>query len=571
MIRFLSIQRLAIIDQLELEFGPGLTVLTGETGAGKSILMEAIGLLLGGRASSDLVRTGEDNALVQAVLETPDGHELLIRREVSTQGRSRAFIDGGLVTTAQLRDAVAPLVDLHGQHEHQSLLSPQTQLDLLDHFADVENLRATVSALFQEWTGLREARSALAARERDKLSRIDLLTFQRDEIDKVSPKTAEDEQLTAERTVAANSDRLSRLSSESYEMLYESDDAVLARLRALWKRLGDLAALDARFQPFLDRRDAVQSELEELSFFLRDYASSIESSPDRLQHLEDRLAQIERLKRKYGPTLAEVLDHRATAAQELHALEHSAEEAADIDRRLHAARASYVTTARKLSTARQKAATRLSALLTESLEELAMPSTRCEFRFHSVLDVEEQWSDTGIDRAELYLSPNVGEELRSLARVASGGELSRIMLTLKTLASTDVPGKTLIFDEVDAGIGGRVADAVGSRLRRLAGKCQVFCITHLPQVAAYGQTHFLVTKRVQDARTVTQVERLKQDTRVEEIARMMGGRDVTPRMLAGARDMLQSRARDAAASGPAAKAKGEQETKGESERAKAKG
>jgi DNA repair protein RecN (Recombination protein N) len=541
MIRFLSIQRLAIIDQLELEFGPGFTVLTGETGAGKSILMEAVGLLLGGRAAADLVRTGADSALVQAAIETPDGEELLVRREVSAQGRSRAFIDGALVPSSVLRDTVGALVDIHGQHEHQGLLQPQTQLDLLDTYADSEDQRARAGDNFRELSALREELLDVQGKDRDRGARADLLTFQRGEIDKVAPKPGEDEELAAQRQVLANADKLNRLCAESYSALYEDDSAVLAGLTAIWKRVGELATLDTRFAPYVERRNVVQSELEELAFFLRDYASSLDASPERLQQVEDRLAQLERLKRRYGPTLSEVLEKRQAIDEELNALDTSADRAAALERRIAEARARYVEIARTLSGMRRDAGRRLGRALEQSLEELAMASTRCDVRVTSLEADESGWTETGFDRVELYLSANVGEDLRPLARIASGGELSRIMLALKTLASTDAPGKTLIFDEVDAGIGGRVADVVGSRLRALAGECQVFCITHLPQVAAYGQSHFLVSKHTVRDRTVTAVELLKNDRRVEEIARMMGGREITPKVLAGAQDMLLSR------------------------------
>jgi DNA repair protein RecN (Recombination protein N) len=563
MIRFLSIQRLAIIDQLELEFGPGFTVLTGETGAGKSILMEAVGLLLGGRAAADLVRTGADTALVQAAIETPNGAELLIRREVSAQGRSRAFIDGALVTTAALRETVGALVDIHGQHEHQGLLDPRTQLDLLDSYARSGDAVGRVGEAFEAWSALRDELQAARASDRDRGTRIDMLSFQRGEIDKVSPKAGEDEELAAQRHVLANADKLSRLCADSYGALYEEDHAVLAGLNAVWKRVGELAALDARFASFLERRDGVQSELEELAFFLRDYASNLDASPERLQQVEDRLAQLEHLKRRYGPTLAEVIEKRAALDAELSALDTSVDRIAALEGRIAEARDSYLAQARKLSKQRQEAAGRLGRALAQNLEELAMASTRCEVRVTSMESDETAWSASGIDRVELYLSPNVGEDLRPLARIASGGELSRIMLALKTLASTDAPGKTLIFDEVDAGIGGRVADVVGSRLRALAGECQVFCITHLPQVAAYGQSHFLVAKQTVRDRTVTSVELLKNDRRVEEIARMMGGREITPRVLAGAKDMLESRA-TATAKAPGERGKGEN-AKSESE------
>ena len=542
MIRYLHIERLAVIDRLEIELGAGLSVLTGETGAGKSILVEAVGLLLGGRAAADLVRTGADTATVQAVLEDADGRELIVRREVSAHGRSRAFVDGALVTTAALRDAVGDLIDLHGQHEHQSLLSPQTQLALLDRFGELDAARADVGALHVALQAAIAALADAAGADRDRAARLDLLEFQRHEIDKVAPKAGEDAVLEADRRVAANADKLSRLSTESYAALYDDDGAVLARLGQVWKRVADLAELDPRFAPFLEAREPIRSQLEELAFTLRDFSTAIEGVGDRLQSIEDRLAQLERLKHRYGPLLADVLARRAAIDGELAALDTSAERMtalrADVDRR----RQEYRTAAARLSRARRQAAARFTTGLAASLADLAMPGARCELRFESTEADEARWSASGVDRVELLFSPNPGEDLRPMARIASGGELSRVMLGIKTLASTDAPGKTLIFDEVDAGIGGRVATVVGERLRALAGRCQVLCITHLPQVAAGGHAHYLVSKAVVDERTVTRVESLKGDRRVEEIARMMGGREVTAKVIAGAKDLLESQA-----------------------------
>jgi DNA repair protein RecN (Recombination protein N) len=538
MIRYLQIQRLAVIDQLELEFGPGLSVLTGETGAGKSILVEAVGLLLGARATADLVRTGSDTAIVQAVIDTPDGREVLVRREVSAQGRSRAFIDGHLVTTTALRDAMADLVDLHGQHEHQALLSPQTQLACLDRFASLDPLREEVSGHHAAWAAARQALADARTANRDRAARLDLLEFQRHEIDKVAPLAGEDATLDIERRVAANADRLGRLCSESYASLYDNDGAVLSQLGQVWKRVGELAALDPRFAPFLDSRASIDSQLEDLAFLLRDYASSIEGAADRLQALSDRLAQVERLKQRYGPTLDEVLARRREIEDEFGSLGNSAERIAALEEAESAARRAYLDAAKALSKRRRQAAPALTASLVASLRELAMPGTVGELVVDSAPEAEDRWTSNGVDRVELLLSPNPGEDMRPLNRIASGGELSRVMLAIKTLASADAPGKTLIFDEVDAGIGGRVAAIVGDRLRSLAATCQVLCITHLPQVAAGGRSHFLVVKQIVGDRTVTEVRSLSSAQRVEEIARMMGGREVTSKVREGAQDLL---------------------------------
>ena len=541
MIRFLSVSHLAVIDRLELEFGPGLTVLTGETGAGKSILVGAVGLLVGGRASADLVRTGEETATVQAVFDKPDGGELIVRREISAQGRSRAFVDGALVTSAALRDLSGGLVDLHGQHEHQLLLDPAAHLDLLDEFAGLTPDRAAVAQAFRAWQTLRDERARFTAGEQQKASRAEFLAFQLAEIDKGAPQPGEDEELAATRQVLANADRLQRLCAEAYTSLYEGDDAALPALAATWKRVGELAGLDPRFLPHLEARDAVKSQLEDLAFFLRSYSENIDASPARLQEIEDRLALLERLKKKHGPSLSDVIARAERLRRELHDIEHATERAAELDAALEQARIACSRVAEALSTRRRAAGTEFARAIEKALADLAMAKTRCEVRFAN-RGGEEQWTERGFDDAEFYLSPNPGEELRPLARIASGGELSRIMLALKTLASTDAPGKTLIFDEVDAGIGGAVADVVGARLRRLGDRFQVLCITHLPQIAAYGSSHFRIEKAVKTGRTSTSVTRVEGIARETEIARMMGGAEVSAAVLAGAREMIEAKA-----------------------------
>ena len=556
MLRFLSIRNLAVIDRLELEFEPGLNVLTGETGAGKSILVGAVGLLVGARASADLVRTGEDSAAIEAIFEKPDGQEVILRREISAQGRSRAFVDGALATSVALRDLSGVLVDLHGQHEHQVLLDPATHIDILDTFAELIPERASVAEAFATWRDVHAERERLLANVRENATRTEFLTFQLTEIEKVAPSPGEDDELAATRQVLANADRLQRLCADAYDALYEGEQSALPALAIVWKRLADLATIDGRFAPHLEARDVVKSQLEDLAFFLRSYSAGIDASPERLQEIEDRLALIERLKKKHGPSLDDVIAKAASLRQDLNDLAQGAERTAEIDAALAAARASFLARSEALSKKRTAAATALSSALERSLADLAMARTRCEVRFVRASS-EAQWSALGIDQAELFISPNPGEEVRPLARIVSGGELSRIMLALKTLASTDAPGKTLIFDEVDAGIGGAVADVVGGRLQRLADGFQVLCITHLPQIAAHGATHFHISKSVRQGRTLTSVTRLGATEREEEVARMIAGNVVTPAVRASAAEMLKARQ---------AGAKGEYKSKGESER-----
>jgi DNA repair protein RecN (Recombination protein N) len=539
MLRFLSIRNLAVIDRLELEFEPGLNVLTGETGAGKSILVGAVGLLVGGRASAELVRTGEDQAAIEAVFEDPAGGELVVRRDISSQsGRSRAFINGALVTSAALRDAAAQLVDLHGQHEHQVLLDPAAHLDLLDAFAGLEADRESVGLAFARVQSLTAERERLALDVREKARREEYLQFQLTEIRRGAPKPGEDDELSTSRTVLANAERLQRLCADAYTGLYEGDGAALPALAAVWKRVGELASIDPQFEPYLSARETVKSQLEDLAYFLRSYSAGFDGSPARLQEVEDRLAVLERLKKKHGPTLQDVIDTEASLARELGSLEQSGERASEVERELEVARTAYLRLAEALSAKRRSAAKTFGERLAASLADLAMTRTRCEVRFATPRG-QDGWTARGMDEAEFYISPNPGEDLRPLARIASGGELSRLMLALKALASTDAPGKTLIFDEVDAGIGGTVADVVGARLRELAGECQVLCITHLPQIAAYGGTHYRIEKALRAERTITTVTRLGVREREEELARMIAGPEISASVRASAREMLE--------------------------------
>ncbi|MGB7218503.1 MAG: DNA repair protein RecN [Vicinamibacterales bacterium] len=582
MLRFLRINRLAVIESVEVELDAGLNVLTGETGAGKSILVEAVGLLAGGRASADLVRTGADTASVEAIFEC-GGEEFLVRREVTSEGRSRAFINGALASAGALKELSVRLIEIHGQHEHQTLRDPSTHLRVLDEFGDLEPLVAPVSAAFDSMraaeAGLAEARRTVSERE----ARQDLLTFQLGELERAAlkPDGDEDEELAALRRVLMSAERVERLCTESYASLYESDDAILARLGAVWRHVAELATLDPKFQPYLEAREGVKAQLEDLAAFLRQYREAIEASPAQLQQVEERLALLERLKRKYGPSLRDVLARREALRLEQHDLRRSEDRIRERETQWTAARAAYVEAAGALSKARRRVATGFANQLERLLGELAMEQTRFDVRFAD--DVPDAgWTSRGFDAAEFFVSPNPGEDLRPLARVVSGGELSRIMLAIKTLTFStrlvEVGGERLsqspglIFDEVDAGIGGRVADVVGRKLRTLGSAFQVLCITHLPQIAAYADRHIRIDKRIESERTYTTVSRLDNPGRVEELARMLGGEAVSESVRSAAREMLAERGEDVRRkSGRVplrqedAGAKGEDMPKGESE------
>jgi DNA repair protein RecN (Recombination protein N) len=546
MIRYLAIRNLAVIESVAVEFEQSFNILTGETGAGKSILVEAVGLLLGGRATQDLIRTGEDLATVEAIFETGDGEELVVRREITAQGRSRAFINGALATAAALKDLSNRLVELHGQREHQQLLDPTQHLALVDAWAGLDDARAEVAAAYTRVRAHRDELDRLRMDDRERAARLELVEFQLGELQRAALTAGEDEALSAERQLLRSADTIERLCRESYQELYESDSAALALLGRVWKRVGELAAIDPRFAPHVDARDNLKAQLEDLAFALRDTAENLDASPARLQHVEERLALIERLKRKHGPTLEDAIARRDRLEAEHRALRGGESTVAEIEARLREASARFLSSARRLSEARRAAAPRFARALEGELADLAMERTRFEVRLQTS-DAEERWSEAGIDSGEFFLSPNVGEDLRPLARIVSGGELSRVMLALKTLAiaASEAPGssargKTLIFDEVDAGIGGRVASVVGEKLAALGERFQVLCITHLPQIAACGRTHFLIAKRVQGRRTVTGVTRLTTDARLDELARMMGGAAAGARALESARELLET-------------------------------
>jgi DNA repair protein RecN (Recombination protein N) len=541
-----------------MEFGTGLNLLTGETGAGKSILIDALGLLLGARASTDLIRTGQEQGTVEGVLESDaaipileghglplDGNEVLIRREIQASGKSRATVNGALTPVAVLRELGDTLVAIHGQHEPQGLLNPDSHLQVLDRHA---GLGAEAEALSEPHKRLREADAALAALrtgQRDAERRREMLEFQAGEIEKAALTAGEEEALRQEKTVQANAGRLATLAEEAYTALHEDEAAVISRLGQVYRRVEELAAIDARFAPHAEARASVQAQVQDLALFLRDYREGLQASPERLDEIETRLALIERLKRKYGASVDEVIAFGIRCRSELEQQGSPEERERALEAERSSAAAAYWDAARRLSRKRRAAAPDLEKRVEAELALLAMEKTRFRVRFDPEAPVGEGTDDTsgwtaeGLERAEFLLSPNPGEELRPLARIASGGELSRILLALKSVASVDDPGKTLVFDEVDAGIGGRVAEIVGRKLRAMAARHQVLCVTHLPQIASLAEAHYAVRKRVERGRTVAEVRVLSADERVEEVARMLGGESVTDSARKHAREMVK--------------------------------
>jgi DNA repair protein RecN (Recombination protein N) len=557
MLKLLRIKNIALIPALELELGPGLTLLTGETGAGKSIVIDALGLLLGARASSELIRTGEDAAIVEGVFEhattrgllEPHGlpvedNEILVRREVQASGKGRATLNGALVPLSVLRALAPALGALHGQNEPQDLLDPDTHLGLLDRHAGLTAAAEDVAARFRR---LRSAEAGLEASKRDRREgerRREMLEYQSSEIDKAALHASEEDELRLEKVRQANAGRLAALSGEAYALLFESEDAVVGRLGLVYRKLAELGGLEPRFRPHVESGASVRAQLEDLALALRDYREDLTVHPGRLDEIESRLALIERLKRKYGATLQEVLALGERCRSELADLAAPEERERALEAERAAATDAFEAAARDLSGRRRRAARELEARVQSELAQLAMEKTRFAVRF----DPDEapsgsadrpQWGEHGLERAFFLLAPNPGEEPRPLDRIASGGELSRILLALKSVASLDAPGKTLVFDEVDAGIGGRVAEVVGKKLKAIAARHQVLCVTHLPQIASLADRHYAVRKSVVRGRTVTAVEELEGAARIDEVARMLGGEVITETARRHAREMVK--------------------------------
>ena len=556
MLKLLRINNIALIPSLELELGPGLVLLTGETGAGKSIVIDALSLLLGERASPELIRTGEDRAAVEAVVEMEgaaellderglpsDGDEIVIRREIQANGKGRATVNGALVPVSLLRDLAPSLAVIHGQHEPQGLLDPATHLDVLDHFAGVHEGRP-VSEFFRD---VRAAEAALERHRSDRREgerRREMLEYQAAEIEKAALVPGEEESLRAEKARQANAGRLASLSGEAYGLLYDDEDAVLGRLGLVYKRVDELAAIDPDFRADAEGKRGLLAPLEDLALRLRDYQEKLEVSPGRLDEIESRLATIERLKKKYGASVDDVIAFGERCRRELDALGTPEEQERLLAERRDRLAAAFVDRARAISRKRRTAALELRRRVQAELAQLAMEKTRFDVCFapddaEAAAADPSQWTDRGLERAEFLLSPNPGEDLRPLAKIASGGELSRLMLALKSVIGRDATGLTLVFDEVDAGIGGRAAEVVGRKLKAVAARRQVLCVTHLPQIAALADQHLAVRKQVAKGRTVTLVDRLSDEARVEEVARMLGGETITSTGREHAREMLK--------------------------------
>ncbi len=540
MLRTLRVRDLAIIDELELVLEPGLNVITGETGAGKSILLQALDLALGGRPDADVVRTGADEAVVEAVFAdvpapvrailsgagVPVAEELLIRRVIGAGGRTRAYVNEALGSLALLRELAPYLLRVYGQDEHHALRRVESHRELLDA---VGGLDSTVDEMRRRHARLQASAQALAelrARQQASAERVELLQFQANELEKASLVAGEEESLCAERTRLAHAERLATLASGAEGALYSDDGAVVGVLGRVAGTLREAERLDPTLEPTRKLVETALAELEEAGRTLGRYAEGVHAEPERLEHVEERLAQIARLRRKYGGTVDDLIRKRDEIAAELGATAGGGEAVAVLQAEVETARREAAEWAGRLSIERRRVARELERDLAQELRTLALDGARFTVRFGDT-NGERAVAPEGWDEIEFFLSTNPGEEPRSLARVASGGELSRIMLALKTLAAAEQHGATLIFDEVDAGIGGAVAEVVGRKLKQLGKARQVLCITHLALIAAFAEHHVAVAKRVRDGRTQSTARPLSANERVAELARMLGGTKLT--------------------------------------------
>lgn len=554
----LIVDNYAVVEHARVRFQSGLNILTGETGSGKSIVVDSLSLLLGARASAEMIRSGENKARVAGIFSitlTPglretladagidlDGEdELIVEREIAAGGKSRAFVANRPVTTGLLRQLAPALGDIHGQNEQQLLFNSDRQRELIDEYAGAGDAYTRVSAAFTRWRQISAKLADLATTEQEKLRLLDLWSFQRNEIDNVAPRAGEDGELENERKVLQNVTRLQESATAAFEALYESEGSASSQLRHALRRIEDLIRIDQTLTETVTSLKQSAILMDEVAYALRDYLGGLEADPKRLEDVETRLAKLALLKRKYGGTLEEILAFRDAAAARVNEVENSVEHKATLEKELAAAANEYETHARELSNLRATAAKQLSSQVEQELKSLAMAGTRFQIELGP-----GPWSASGIDEVAFLVSPNKGEELKPLEKIASGGELSRIALAFKTAAQSpeqsEIP-HTLVFDEVDAGVGGAAAAAIGRRLKKLSRTSQVICVTHLAQIAGFADHHYAVAKKEKKGRVATEIEELNREDRTREIGRMLSGDHVTPEALQHAEQLMQAGAK----------------------------
>ena len=571
MLTELRLENYAVIDNLVVEFGHGLNLLTGETGAGKSILIDALALLLGEKASSDVIRAGAERAVISAVFDPESGAEkalhkildangldesddssLILRREIAAAGKGRVFVNNQPATVSVLKQLAPHLAVIHAQNESILSFDGPARLELLDSFAGSET--EAVSEAFAAWKDIRTRIDELERGEQDKLRLVDLWAFQKREIEEAHLQSGEDEQLEAEKRVLANAEKIYNAAMNGFDLLYEGSTSTASSLRSAQKQVEELARYEPKFQDALSALESARISVEDVGATLRDYAGGIQSSPEHLAEVEDRLALLDRLKRKYGPSLQEVIQFGADVSRKLDEVENKDEILRHLRSDLARAADDYLKAARSLSKKRAEAARKLEKLVEAEINDLAMKSA---FRIQKITSEEDRdWTLAGIDQVVYMISTNPGEPMRPLEHIASGGELSRVMLALKASVEAGKeaknPGssrsrqgaarKTLVFDEIDTGIGGRAAEAVGKKLKSLARANQVLCVTHLPQIATFGDHHYVIEKKETGGRTRTSIRCVIGEERTEEVARMLSGARLTETSRKHAEQMIKANA-----------------------------
>jgi DNA repair protein RecN (Recombination protein N) len=550
----LHIENFAVVERLRLRFHHGLNLLTGETGSGKSIIVDSLALVFGGRASADLVRSGADRARISAIFDLPvspslrtlleeagialEENELLIEREVLANGKSRAFAASRPVTAALLRQLAPWLGDIHGQNEQQQLHDAAAQREILDAFANAAEARQKVGGVFAAWKDCDRELEEIALREQEQLRLADLWNFQRKEIETLDLKPGEDAELENEKRVLQNVTRLADHAAAAFEALYDAPNSALAQARGAERRVEELLRIDSQLGEVADMLKPAVIALEEAGRTLRDYLGGLEADPARLEAVESRLAAIDKLKRKYGASIEEILAFLGEIQAKMRTVETASERRAEIEAKRQKLAADYDSAAAKLTSVRKQAARQLEKRVEQELGALAMAGTTFRVAFS-----EAPWSAHGRDAVVFLVSANKGEEPRELSKVASGGEVSRIALAIKTCVERERPGGTqhlLVFDEVDAGIGGEAAEAVGRRLKELSRGYQVLCVTHQAQIASFADFHYRVEKKESKGRTAAHVVELDGPERTKEIGRMLSGQRLTPEALQHAEQLIRA-------------------------------
>ena len=565
MLRELHIKDFAIIHNLRVQFDENLNILTGETGAGKSIVIGALGLLLGERADMDFIRTGQETASVEGLFHCENYRDvlsfleqagielcedqLLLKRVVSRSGRNKIYINGSLSTLAMLKEIGNRLVDIHGQHQHQLLLHPENHIEVYDSFNKLSPIRDKYKEFYVKLQKCQTELNALHKNERENLQKKDLFEFQMKEIDDARLTEAEEDDLKKERVILQNADKLYQASNQSYEALYSSDDSIIERLNRVLEELSSIADYDESIKKILKEVKPSLFLLEESSNALRDYFGQIEINPEKLSEIEDRIAEISELKRKYGNTLREILAYRKKIGKEYNAIAYSNETLKELNKEIAIMKKDLAKAAVSLAENRENLVKKFETVMENELRQLSMDGVMFKVNFSYKKDensfikycgMQVSFSENGIGTLEFLISPNPGEEPRPLAKIASGGELSRIMLSLKNLLAAQDTVPIMIFDEVDSGIGGKIAETVGLKLKRISQNKQVFCITHLTQIASLKGAHYRIEKETLKGRTVTTIRRLSESERVDEVARMSGGESITQVTREHAKEMLSA-------------------------------